>query len=423
MAITNPSDNFSISRKVGKKEVIVIIGGGAAGFFAAINFAKENPGKEVIILEKSTKLLSKVKISGGGRCNVTHHCLNPLLFSENYPRGSKELRAAFSQFAVKETIEWFRNKGVELKAEADGRMFPVTDDSSTITDCLLQEAEKWGVKVWTGYPVDALKKSGEGMEIISSGKEILHADKVLIAAGGSPKKESYQWLRDLGHTIVDPMPSLFTFNLKDKEITQLMGLSVNDTEVKIAGSNLKWQGPLLITHWGLSGPAVLKLSAWGARILAEKNYTYQVMVKWLPDEKEVSLREKLEKEKTFNPKKKISVKNPFAIPSRLWEYMLNKAGISGSLNWADISKSQINKLSAILLSDVYEAQGKTTYKEEFVTCGGISLKEVDFRTMQSKIVPGLYFAGEILDMDGITGGFNFQAAWTTGWIAAKGMGS
>lgn len=401
---------------------IVVIGGGAAGFFAAINCAELHPQCKVTLLEKSSKLLSKVRISGGGRCNVTHSCFDNALLTQNYPRGEKELRNTFSRFAVKDTIEWFSQRGVQLKTEPDGRMFPITDSSETIIKCLLQQAEKHNVNIKLNADIEYITKNYDGtFTLNANGGGTFYCDKLIIATGGNPKEGNYDWLRNLGHTIVKPVPSLFTFNIPNDSITQLMGVSVPQAKVKVAGSKLETTGALLITHWGLSGPAVLKTSAWGARLLSDMNYRFSALINWLPKYNEEKIRIEFTAQKNENPGKIVISNSPFELPKRLWEHLTHKAAIPENCRWADLSKKSTNVLAALLSNDEYKVQGKTTFKEEFVTCGGISLKEIDFTTMQSKLIPNLYFAGEVIDVDGITGGFNFQHAWASGWIAAKNI--
>ena len=402
---------------------IVVIGGGAAGFFAAINAAELNPNAEVIILEKSNKLLAKVLVSGGGRCNVTHACFENSLLVKNYPRGEKELRGAFNRFTAEDTIAWFKQHGVALKTEDDGRMFPVTDNSETIANCLLQAAHDLNIKIKTSVSVKEISiQTDKTFSLKTDTDYNPQCDKLIIASGGNPKNENYNWLSRVGHSIVPPVPSLFTFNIPNNEITKLMGISISHAKIKVASTKLETEGPLLITHWGLSGPAILKASAWGARILHDMNYDFTTLVNWLPAYKEEGLRDMLIEYKNNSASKNVGGNCPLDLPKRLWEFFLHKAVIIETSRWADINKKQINGLVNILLNDAYQVKGKTTFKEEFVTCGGISLKEVDFSTMQSKLVPNLYFAGEVLDIDGVTGGFNFQNAWTTGWIAANGVG-
>ena len=398
-------------------EHIIIIGGGAAGFFCAVNCARLNPRASVTILERSSKVLAKVRVSGGGRCNVTNSCFDNRELAKNYPRGEKELLSAFDRFSVKDTIEWFESRGVKLKAEEDGRMFPITDSSETIITCLMEEARKYNVQIQLNCDVIKIEYTDHFTLTLVHG-ETLTCDKLVIASGGRPKESSYDWLRELGHTIEKPVPSLFTFNIPNKKLTELMGVSVPEARVKITGTKLENKGPLLITHWGLSGPAVLKLSAWGAKILSELDYNFNIQVSWLPKLNEEKLRIEFDAMRKEYSAKMIVNTRPFDLPKRLWEYQLNKAGIPLEMRWADMPKKKLNMLINSLVNDEYKVAGKTTFKEEFVTCGGISLKEIDFKTMQSTIVPGLYFAGEVLNIDGVTGGFNFQNAWTTGWLAA-----
>lgn len=403
---------------------LVVIGGGAAGFFCAVNAARLHPGLQVILLEKSSKLLSKVKISGGGRCNVTHACFSISDMIKKYPRGNAFLKKAFHHFFTTDTIEWFKERGVVLKTEADGRMFPQSNTSQTIIDCLLHEASQYRVDIRMNADVKSIVHTSSvtgnspGFELILANGKSVKADYVCIACGGFPKSSQFEWLTSLGHTIETPVPSLFTFNIPGNNITSLMGVSVEDAVVKIAGTKLQQNGPLLITHWGLSGPAVLKSSAWAARELAGKNYHFTVHVNWLPAYNENTLKDKLQQVRFDNASQKIINRNPFGLPARLWEYFLAECSINPGLRWADLPSKEQNKLVKILCGQELEVKGKTTFKEEFVTAGGISLHEIDVNTMQSKMIPGLYFAGEILNIDGVTGGFNFQNAWTTGWIVA-----
>ncbi len=402
---------------------LVVIGGGAAGFFCAVNAARLNPQLQVTILEKSSKLLSKVRISGGGRCNVTHACFSIPDMIKRYPRGNAFLKKAFHHFFTTDTIEWFAQRGVPLKTEEDGRMFPQSNTSQTIIDCLLREADKHRVHIRMNADVREVQNMDQPNKfrlLLSSG-EVLTADYVCIACGGFPKAAQFDWLTKTGHTIETPVPSLFTFNIPQNNITALMGISVEDAVVKIAGTKLQQNGPMLITHWGLSGPAVLKLSAWAARELADKNYHFSIHINWLPAYNENTLRDKLQQLRFDIASQKIINRNPFALPARLWEYFLNECGISNQLRWADLPAKEQNKLIKVLCGQELEVKGKTTFKEEFVTAGGIRLNEIDVNTLQSKIVPGLYFAGEILNIDGVTGGFNFQNAWTTGWIVANNV--
>ena len=401
---------------------IIIIGGGAAGFFAAINCAEINPEYSVTLLEKSNKLLTKVRVSGGGRCNVTHACFDNKQLTKNYPRGEKELLGVFSRFAPSDTINWFEHRGITIKTEEDGRMFPTSNSSETIVNCLMQEADRVGVKIKMGVEIEEIIRDGNNsFLLITSNGGNYHCDKLIIATGGNSKITAYNWLQKLGHIIVKPVPSLFTFNIPNHPITQLKGVSVPFARVRIANTKLETEGPLLITHWGMSGPAILKASAWGARALNDLNYNYTAIVSWLPKYTLEKLLIEFNNQREENPAKAIINSSPFELPKRLWEYFVLKANIADNTRWADLSKKNANALIAILINDEYKVQGKTTFKDEFVTCGGISLKEIDFKTMQSKLVNGLYFAGEIIDVDGITGGFNFQNAWSTAWVAANNI--
>mgnify|MGYP002776993142 CR=1 FL=1 len=406
---------------------LVVIGGGAAGFFGAICAAQS--GVEVTLLEAGRQCLSKVLISGGGRCNVTHACFEPSLLVQNYPRGGKALRGAFSQFQAKHTIEWFTDRHVKLKTESDGRIFPITDDSRTIADCLFNQAADLGVKIYTQAPVKAVSKLGEKFSIELRSGEVLTADRVLIATGSNPN--GYQFAKSLGHSIIDPVPSLFTFNVKDDRLIDLAGLSVDPVRLKlqIGDSKFEQTGALLVTHWGLSAPAVLKLSAWAARELHDHQYKAQLTINWLPKQNPEQLRQELMAVRNQIPQKTIAANCPVMLPRRLWERLIETVGIdrdaSGAPNgvrrWAELSNKTLNQLIQELTQGSYQISGKGAFKEEFVTCGGVNLKEINFKTMESRCCPGLYFAGEILDIDGITGGFNFQSAWTTGWIAGNAI--
>jgi len=397
---------------------VIVIGGGAAGFFAALSCKKHHPESSVILLEKSDKLLAKVKVSGGGRCNVTHACFENSRLAKFYPRGGKKLKKSFYQFSTRDTVEWFERRGVKLKTEEDNRMFPVTNNSQTIIDCLMGEANKLGVKIQKGISISKIEKKENGFSLIAGNKEI-HADKIIIASGGSPKMEGFNWLKELGHTIVPPVPSLFTFNMPNESIKKLMGVVATPVSVKIKGTTLTSNGALLITHWGMSGPAILKLSAWGARELHAMNYKFEILVNWLGDKSETEARNFMETEIKTIGKRQIGNKNPFQLPNRLWLFFLEKNEIDAETTWNQLAKKSLNKIINTLVNDCYKAEGKTTFKEEFVTCGGVSLDEASFETMESKVCPGIYFAGEVLDIDAVTGGFNFQAAWTTGFIAGK----
>lgn len=358
-----------------------------------------------------------MRISGGGRCNVTHHCFDVRELVHYYPRGERPLKKAFGMFSPTDTVAWFRQRGVELKTESDGRMFPVTDDSSTIIDCLMNESRDLGIGIKTKANIKSLRKLEEGYEMGFQRGGTKTADKVIVATGGSPRSKGFDWLRALGHSIEEPVPSLFTFNMPDEPIRELMGVVADPVSVKIMGSNLKSSGPLLITHWGMSGPAVLKLSAFGAREFHEQDYTFKALVNWTGEHTEQEIRDTLNAASKENPLKKISNVNPFGLPGRLWDFILDKMELGDDMIWQNMGKKNINRLVHLLSNDAYQVQGKTTFKEEFVTCGGISLLDVDMKTMESRRSEGLYFAGEVLDIDGVTGGFNFQAAWTTGYIA------
>jgi predicted Rossmann fold flavoprotein len=398
---------------------VAVLGGGAAGFFAGISCKEHHPEAQVTLFEKSTKLLSKVKVSGGGRCNVTHACFTVSQLVKHYPRGQKTLRKAFDIFQATDTVRWFESRGVPLKTEEDGRMFPVTDDSQTIIDCLHTEAQKLGIVIRTKSPVMGISTLPQGFQLSCANQNTSAYDKVIVATGGSPKREGFDWLKTLGHTIESPVPSLFTFNCPDEPITELMGLSVEHASVWIEKTKLRQEGPVLITHWGISGPAVLKLSAFGARVLHEMQYHFTAHVNWLGSINEAKAREIIAGELESAHLRKIKNSRPFDLPARLWHYLIELAGIGEDTRWTDLRKEHRNKLIKYLTNHEFDVRGKTTFKEEFVTCGGVSLADVDMETMESKVCPGLYFAGEVLDIDGVTGGFNFQAAWTTGFIAGK----
>jgi predicted Rossmann fold flavoprotein len=400
---------------------LIVIGGGAAGFFCAINAARMDRSLKVTIIEKSNKLLSKVRVSGGGRCNVTHACFDIAEMSKRYPRGQNFVKKTFHQFFTTDTINWFEERGVKLKTEDDGRMFPVTDSSQTIIECLLKEANKSGAEILMNKEVKNLSMVNGQWLIKLSDSRLLTSDYVCIASGGYPKSSMFDWLKELGHTIEEPVPSLFTFNLPNHPITKLMGISVEKSKVKIQNSKLEEAGPLLITHWGLSGPAVLRLSAWGARELKIKNYELRIIINWLPDYNEENLRKKFQELRIENASQKVINKNSFGLPSRLWEFLAEQSGVKNEWRWADLPSAEQNRFIKNLFSYECEVKGKTTFKEEFVTAGGIKLNEIDANTMMSKKAPNLFFAGEVLDVDGITGGFNFQHAWTSGFVAAKNI--
>jgi predicted Rossmann fold flavoprotein len=399
---------------------LVVVGGGAAGFYAAIHSAEMHPGLKVLILEKSNKLLSKVRVSGGGRCNVTHHCFNPIKLSHHYPRGEKFLRSIFKEYDAEKTVAWFEEKGVHLKVESDGRMFPTTDDSETIIDCFTREAARLNVKINLAAPVISLKPNGN-IFVVETGCGTFHTEKVLIAIGGSPKAEAYQWLRDLGHKIHPPIPSLFTFNDSGKKFIDLMGISVPNAEVRIAGSKFAQSGALLITHWGFSGPAIIKLSSWAAEYLYALHYNFTALISWIGPCKEETIRTFLQSQKAARSKQKIYGNPLFDLPQRLWTRLCELSGIQEEKIWGEVAQKNLNKLLENLIRCPFDIRGKTTFKEEFVTCGGLDLNEVDVSTMESKIVKGIFFAGEVLNIDGETGGFNFQSAWTTAFIAARSL--
>ena len=404
------------------KKQIIIIGGGAAGFFGAISAAENNPDAKVILLEKNRTVLNKVRISGGGRCNVTHACFDNKQLSKFYPRGGVFLRPLFNKFNVQNTIQWFENQGVELKKETDGRMFPTSDNSETIAQCLEQKAKNLGVAVMTSFGVSKIIFSDDkitGLELQTG--EVLSANAVLVTTGGNPNIAGYQWLMDTGHSIIPPVPSLFTFNVPTSQFHDLAGVSVQKASVKVAGKKLMQDGALLVTHWGFSAPAVLKLSAWGARELADLSYDFSVIINWVPDISENSIKQTFENIKKTNPKKLIQSNQQFELPSRLWKRFCELSEIDENLRWIDLTVKHTNKLIENLMNSSQKVKGKTTFKEEFVTCGGIDLSEINSETMESKIVKGLFFAGEVLDIDAITGGYNFQAAWTTGFVAGKNM--
>lgn len=396
---------------------IIIVGGGAAGFFAAINIVEQNPKLKVAILERGKEVLSKVRVSGGGRCNVTHACFEPNELVKFYPRGEKELRGPFHQFCSGDTIEWFSNHGVELKIEADGRMFPVSNSSQTIIDSFLQATQKLGIAVLTGQSVQSIFKN-DGYWKIETQSENYIAEKLILATGSNPK--IWEMLQNFGHAIVSPVPSLFTFNIKDTRIKDLPGVAAN-VSIKVKDSKLAATGPLLITHWGMSGPAILKLSAWGARILHDKNYQFTIFVNWLNDVDAESAEKTVKDLKLEHARKAVSKKSPFELTNRLWESLVLASGIESETKWADLTKTQIQSLVKQLTNAVFQVNGKSTFKEEFVTAGGIDLKEINFKTMESKLHENLYFAGEIMNIDAITGGFNFQNAWTSGFLVAAAI--
>lgn len=402
------------------QQKLIVIGGGAAGFFCAVNAARMRPDLQVLMLEKTGKVLQKVKISGGGRCNVTHACPDIEYLLQHYPRGKNFLKKLFYSFGPADTIEWFQSRGVQLKTEADGRMFPITNDSQTIINTLLQDLNRFGVQLQ--YHTDVKKIYQEsGIFCIETNQGILKADYVCIASGGYPKSFLFEWIKQTGHNIASPVPSLFTFNMPGNSLCALMGVAVNPVKIHIAGSSFKQEGPLLITHWGISGPVVLKLSAWAARHLAEKNYQFQIVINWIPAFTTSSLQAYWLELQQQNARQRIYSKNPFNLPNRLWQYFLKEAVIPETNNWASINTKQKNALIQLLTQFSCNIQGKTTFKEEFVTSGGIVLSEINPATMESRLLPGLFFAGEVTDVDGVTGGFNFQYAWSSGYVAAQSV--
>ena len=407
-------------------QTLIVIGGGAAGFFCAVNAARLNTSLKVILLEKTTKLLSKVRISGGGRCNVTHALFDITEMSKRYPRGLNFVKKSFHDFFTTDTVRWFEERNVKLKTEADGRMFPQTDSSQTIISCLLNEANLYQVDIRMNSEVKHIIKKESSFDLTLSNGQRMMADYVCIACGGYPKSAMFRWLLDLGHTISDPVPSLFTFNLSSNgqqqhPITKLMGVSVEHARIKVEGTKLSQEGPVLITHWGLSGPAVLRTSAWGARQLAAIDYQFKVHINWVILYNEQRLKDEIRNLRSGHISKKISNHNITGLPNRLWQFLLDLSNIKEDMKFSDLSSKAENLLIRNLVDFVVEVNGKTTFKDEFVTAGGISLSEVDASTMMSKKIENLFFAGEILDVDGITGGFNFQHAWTSGFLAAKSI--
>lgn len=400
-----------------KEKKVAIIGAGAAGYFAALSVAKHHPEANISVFEKSSKVLAKVKISGGGRCNVTHNCGDPNTLIKAYPRGGRKLKHLFHQFAPNDTVQWFEARGVPLKTEEDGRMFPTSDDSQSIIDCLQNEIQKYRIKCVLATGVKALKPEADQWRIVLEDSEILF-DSVIVTTGGSPKRKGFDWLANLDHEIVSPVPSLFTFNMPNHPITALMGVVAENAKVSLSGTNIKTEGPILITHWGMSGPAILKASAFGARILAEKKYQFSIQVAWITTGVHV-LQQELDKTVLEHPHKKINNHNPLKIPNRLWRYLLEQLSIPQERRWNEVGQKNLRRLVERLTNDRYEVNGKTTFKEEFVTSGGIALSDVNLKTMESKKHKGLFFAGEVLDVDAITGGYNFQAAWSSGHVAGK----
>lgn len=396
---------------------ILIVGGGAAGFFTAINCAEKNPKLKIGILERGKEVLAKVRISGGGRCNVTHACFEPNELVKNYPRGEKELRGPFHKFCSGDTVEWFENHGVPLKIEPDGRMFPVSNSSQTIIDCFIKMTNQFGISVLTGQSVQSIYPAADYWKIETQSSQFM-AEKLILATGSNPK--IWEMLHLFGHAIIPPVPSLFTFNSKDSRIKELPGVVAHVT-VKVKDSKLETSGPLLITHWGMSGPAILKLSAWGARLLHDKNYQFTLLINWLNDVELETVIKELKELKVTHAKKAVSKKSPYELSNRLWESLVLASGIEAETKWADLSKLHLQNLANQLTNSSFQVNGKSTFKEEFVTAGGIDLKEINFTTMESKLHKNLYFAGEIMNIDAITGGFNFQNAWTSGFILSDAI--
>lgn len=402
------------------KKSVAIIGGGAAGIFCAIHIAQFNEHIQIYVLEKSNKLLQKVKVSGGGRCNVTHGCFQLSVLVNHYPRGKAFLKKSLKLFSPKDTIEWFETRGVALKIEDDRRVFPQSDNAQSIINSLMQQIDSKQTQIHTQQDVKSIDKQ-QDIFIITTNKGLEYkVDAVMVACGGYPKWSQYEWIRSLGHQVIAPVPSLFTFNIHQKKLHALMGLSVLNGIVKIIGTSFEEKGPILITHWGLSGPAVLKLSAWAAPLLAEKEYQFSIAVNWIGI-KENELRLQWNDTRKALGGNGLFQKNPFALPQRLWEYLLIQVGVESSTKWSELTANTQNKLINILCTHTMEVSGKTTYKEEFVTAGGVDTQEINPETMESKIVRGLYFGGEIMNVDGITGGFNFQHAWCSGYLAGKAI--
>ncbi len=401
------------------KTDIIIIGGGAAGFFTAINLAENMPNSKIIILERGAEVLAKVKISGGGRCNLTHAQFNPKELTQNYPRGEKELLGPFHTFMTGDTVEWFEKRGVPLIIEEDGRMFPESNSSQTIIDCFVNETKRLGVEVLKNQSVKGIEKENEKW-IVATEKGNFISEKLVITTGSNSK--IWSLVKNLGHTIIPPVPSLFTFNIQDERIKDLSGIATQ-ASVKVVLENIKleYEGAILITHWGLSGPAILKLSAWGARKLEKVNYQFKIKVNWLQDISTEKTFENLKELKERNGKQSIFKYAQFNVPKRLWQSLVNASGIVENQKWAETTNKQLQNLSEQLTQSIFQVNGKSTFKEEFVTAGGVDLKEINFKRFESKLHKNLFFAGEVLDIDAITGGFNFQNAWTGGFIVAKSI--
>ena len=400
---------------------VAIIGGGAAGFFSAIAVKENYPGASVVIFEKSKKLLSKVKVSGGGRCNLTNGCTSIPKLCEAYPRGGKSMKKLFSVFSTNHAMQWFESRGVKLVVQDDGCVFPVSQNSQTIIDCFLNEARRLGIAIEAGRGIKSIVPIDDKLEIsfLLEDTPPETFDKVIVSTGGSPKRDGLNWLEVLNHQLEEPVPSLFSFNMPNQNITQLMGIVIENTLVAIQGTKIKARGPLLVTHWGMSGPAILKLSSFGARVLHQMDYNFSVQINWVDEPNNEEVMGKLNEIVRENGQKQLANFRPYALPERLWSFLLGKTGLPETKKWNELGAKGLNKLVEVLTNDVYRVNGKSTFKEEFVTCGGISLQSVDLNSMQSKVVRNLYFAGEILDIDAITGGYNLQAAWTTGFIAGK----
>jgi predicted Rossmann fold flavoprotein len=398
---------------------IAVLGAGAAGFFSAISAKEHHPNASVVIFEKSQKVLAKVKVSGGGRCNVTNGTTSISDLAKGYPRGEKQLKKAFSVFNTSHTREWFELRGVPLYMQDDNRVFPKSNDSQSIIDCLTKESKRLGIDIQLGTGIRSVNPKQESLKLTFLDGSTRVFDKVIIASGGSPNRSSFDWLEGLGHKIEEPVPSLFTFNMPTETIIELMGVVVENTLVSIQGTKLKSNGPLLITHWGMSGPAILKLSAFGARALHGMNYEFRVSVNWAGEQNYDAVMNTLTEIAASNPNKLSANVKPFGIPERMWLFLLQRSDIPSTKKWSELGKKGLHKLVNTLTNDEYDVKGKTTFKEEFVTCGGVSLESINLNTMESRVCKNLYFAGEVMDVDGITGGYNFQAAWTTGFIAGK----
>ncbi|WP_430813599.1 NAD(P)/FAD-dependent oxidoreductase [Carboxylicivirga sp. RSCT41] len=400
---------------------IGVIGGGAAGFFSAIA-AKENyPDADVIIFERSRRVLSKVKVSGGGRCNVTNGCTSIPELCEAYPRGGRSLKKVFHVFSTSDTMKWFKSRGVPLVIQDDNCVFPVSQDSQSIIDCFLKECQRLGVKIKTQAGVSSIKECSNGFELnfVNDTHKAEYFNKVIVTTGGSPRAAGLEWLKSLGHKIEQPVPSLFTFNMPNEKVTKLMGVVVEKAMVAIQGTKLKAEGPLLITHWGMSGPAILKLSAFGARLINDMNYNFKFQVNWCNEQRSDNVLNTLQSIVRQSPNKVLANVKPYGLSERLWLFLLEKCDLSSRKKWGELGKKGLNKLTNILINDEYTVKGSSRFREEFVTCGGVSLKSIQISTMESKVCKNLYFAGEVLDIDAITGGYNLQAAWSTAYVAGQ----